>query len=113
MRLRPAGSLCLFVPACPSIYATMDHIFGHHRRYTSGGLSRLLTNAGFKIERIHYYNSVGYLAWWLNFCLLKKTTFEVEKVRFYDRIIFPLVHSWERRVLRPPIGQSLLVVARA
>src|SRR5579871_5858013 len=67
-RLRPGGRLCLFVPACPSIYAPMDTLFGHHRRYTRTGLGAQLKTAGFAIRRLDFYNSVGYLAWWLNFC---------------------------------------------
>lgn len=112
-RLNPGGRLCLFVPACPSIYAPIDRSFGHYRRYTPKSLRRLLTGAGFKIQGLHYYNSVGYFAWWLNFCVLKKTTFEIGKVRLFDRAIFPLVHGWEYRVMRPPFGQSLLAVAEA
>jgi len=69
--------------------------------------------AGFKIERLHYFNSLGYFAWWLNFCLLKKRGFEPAKVRLYDRFIFPVVHALERKALRPPFGQSLLAVGRA
>jgi len=111
-RLRPSGYLCLFVPACPSIYADMDRTFGHYRRYRKEDLGRLLVAAGFQVERLHFYNSVGYFAWWLNFCVLKKTDFEIAKVRFFDRVIFPLAHRWERRVMRPPFGQSLMAVAR-
>jgi len=111
-RLNPGGHLCLFVPACPSIYAPIDRTFGHYRRYTHQVLCDRLSAAGFKIEALHYYNSVGYFAWWLNFCVLKKTTFEIGKVRFFDRAIFPVVHGWEYHVMRPPFGQSLLAVAQ-
>jgi SAM-dependent methyltransferase len=107
------GALCLFVPARPEIYAPIDKDFGHFRRYTRPALRRRLEQAGFEILRLHYFNSVGYFAWWLNFCLLKKRVFEPAKVRLYDRIIFPLVHSLEVRVMRPPFGQSLMAVARS
>src|SRR5262249_50784031 len=39
--MRPGGHLCLFVPALPFIYGTLDQEFGHHRRYTKGGLRAL------------------------------------------------------------------------
>ena len=106
-----SGVLCLFVPARPEIYALIDQDFGHFRRYTKRTLIERLTAAGFSIRRIDYFNFTGYFAWWLNFCVLKKRTFEVEKVRFYDRIVFPIVHFLELRILRPPIGQSFVVVA--
>jgi len=107
------GALCLFVPARPEIYALIDKDFGHHRRYTRRELRRKLTAAGFEVLRLHYFNSVGYFAWWLNFCLLKKRSFEPKKVRLFDRSIFPMVHFLEAKALRPPFGQSLLAVGRS
>jgi SAM-dependent methyltransferase len=107
------GALCLFVPARPEIYAPIDKDFGHFRRYTYRELRSKLVEAGFAIERLHYFNFIGYFAWWANFCVLKKRQFEVEKVRAFDRVIFPVVHSLESKILRPPFGQSLLAIARA
>ena len=48
-----------------------------------------------------------------SFVLLKQREFKVGSVRLFDRAIFPVVHAWERNVLRPPFGQSLMAVARA
>ena len=107
------GHLCLFVPARPEIYAPIDKDFGHYRRYTRPELKRKLLDAGFTIARLNYFNLVGYFAWWANFCVLKKRVFDVGSVRFFDRVIFPLVFGWESNFLRPPIGQSLIAIARA
>ncbi len=107
------GTLCLFVPARPEIYAPIDKDFGHFRRYTKPELRQKLERVGFEIVRLRYYNFVGYFVWWLNFCVLKKRGFDVASVRFFDRIIFPPVHSLESTVCAPPFGQSLLAVARA
>lgn len=107
------GLLCLFVPAGPEIYAPIDRDFGHFRRYTRPELKRKLKGAGFTIERLIYFNWVGYFAWWLNFCVLKKRQFEVAKVRAFDRLVFPIVHAIEFSLIRPPFGQSLLAIARA
>jgi len=106
------GHLCLFVPARPELYAPIDKDFGHFRRYTKPGLRRALEDAGFEIVRLDYFNAVGYFAWWASFVLLRQRGFKVASVRLFDRAIFPWVHAWERRVLRPPFGQSLLAVAR-
>lgn len=112
--LAPArGHLCLFVPARPELYAPIDKDFGHFRRYTKPGLRQALTEAGFEIVRCDYFNAVGYFAWWASFVLLKQREFKVGSVRLFDRVIFPVVHAWERNVLRPPFGQSLMAVARA
>lgn len=107
------GALCLFVPARPEIYAPIDKDFGHFRRYTKPELATKLEAAGYKIERLDYYNLPGYFAWWFNFQLLKRRDFQRGKVRFYDRVVLPFVHFAESRIARPPFGQSLLAVARA
>ena len=107
------GTLCLFVPARPEIYAPIDKDFGHFRRYTRTELRQKLESAGFQLQRLQYYNLAGYFAWWLNFCLLKRRHFNPGSVRFFDRFIFPVAHGFESRVCAPFIGQSLLAVAWA
>ena len=107
------GCLCLFVPARPEIYAPIDGDFGHFRRYTKPELRKKLLDAGFDLLRVDYFNWVGYFAWWLNFCVLRKRHFGVGGVRMFDRVIFPVVHGMEFNFIRPPFGQSLIAVAQA
>ncbi|KAB2675125.1 MAG: class I SAM-dependent methyltransferase [Verrucomicrobia bacterium] len=107
------GRACIFVPARPEIYAPIDADFGHFRRYTKPGLNRILVEAGFTVERLCYFNWVGYFAWWLNFRVRQQRGFDIGAVRFFDRVVFPPVHWSERTLFRPPFGQSLLAVARA
>ncbi|HZQ55547.1 MAG TPA: class I SAM-dependent methyltransferase [Bryobacteraceae bacterium] len=112
--LRPAqGALCLFVPARPELYAPIDKDFGHFRRYKRLELRRKLEAAGFEILKLRYYNSVGYFAWWLGFCVLRNRGFSPVSVRLFDRAIFPLVHGFESRISPPPFGQSLLAISIA
>ena len=110
---KAGGCLCLFVPARPELYAPIDKDFGHFRRYVKPELERMLHQAGFEIVTLSYFNCIGYLLWGLNFRVLKKRTFDLASVRLFDRVIFPVVHGLESRVCRPPIGQSLIAVARA
>jgi SAM-dependent methyltransferase len=106
------GHLCLFVPARPEIYAPIDQDFGHCRRYVKEDLAQKLEAARFEIVHLRYYNSVGYFAWWLNFCVLRRRHFDPASVSFFDRVIFPKVHWFESNIARPSIGQSLLAVAK-
>jgi SAM-dependent methyltransferase len=108
-----AGHLCLFVPARPEIFAPLDRDMGHHRRYTRLQLRHKLERAGFTVARLHYFNWVGYFTWYFLFCVLRKRRFDPGLVVLFDRFIFPFVHALERRVLRPPLGQSLLATAGA
>jgi SAM-dependent methyltransferase len=107
------GALCLFVPAREELYSPLDADFGHVRRYGRAGLRRRLEDAGFEIERLHYFNWIGYFAWWWNFRLWKRRRFDPGAVAWFDRYVFPVVNACERRVARPPFGQSLVAVARA
>jgi SAM-dependent methyltransferase len=108
---REKGTLCLFVPARPEIYAPLDKDFGHFRRYTRPELRRKLEQAGFQILHLRYYNFIGYFTWWINFRVMQKRRFGVKAVRCFDRMVFPLMHEFESRICLPPIGQSLLVMA--
>jgi hypothetical protein len=107
------GRLCLIVPACPEIYAPIDHRFGHFRRYTKQELENKLTAAGFGIEKLVYFNFLGYFAWWVSFCLLRRDRFNPTQVRIFDAAVFPIVNWFETKLFRPPFGQSLVVVAVA
>jgi len=112
--LRPAqGRLCLFVPARPEIFAPIDSDFGHQRRYTRDDLRRKLDTAGFKILDLHYFNFIGYFAWWFNFKLMRRRKFSPAAVRFFDRAIFPIGFALESHLVWPPIGQSLIAIAEA
>jgi hypothetical protein len=107
------GHLCLFIPARPEIYAPLDRDFGHHRRYTRRGLSAKLESAGFEILHLNYFNLVGYFAWGMTFCVLKRRKFNPGGVRLFDQLLFPPTNWIEHNILRPPFGQSLLAVARS
>ena len=105
------GSLCLLVPARPEIYSPIDSDFGHFRRYRKKELANKIRNAGFVLQKIYYFNSLGYLAWLAKFRILKSRSFDSRQVEFYDSRIFPMVHWMETHVFRPPIGQSLIAIA--
>jgi SAM-dependent methyltransferase len=107
------GRLCLFVPARMEIFAPIDSDFGHYRRYSRADLRHKLENAGFKILELHYFNFIGYFAWWFNFKLMGQRKFNPAMVRLFDRAIFPIGFGLESHLAHPPIGQSLIAIAEA
>jgi SAM-dependent methyltransferase len=107
------GCVCVLVPARPEIYSNLDGHFGHFRRYTKPELRKKLQDAGFDLCRLIYFNLVGYFVWAFRFRWMGSMTFDIDQVRFFDRRIFPWAHRFESRICRPPIGQSLMAVARA
>ena len=57
--LKDGASLCLTVPAYPSLWGEEDEAHGHRRRYTASGLRRKLNNAGFEVTRVSYLVASG------------------------------------------------------
>ena len=57
--LKDGATLCLTVPAYPSLWGEQDEARGHRRRYTSSELRRKLNNAGFEVTRVSYVVAVG------------------------------------------------------
>lgn len=105
------GALLLLVPAVPAIYGTLDRAFDHYRRYSKTELRRLLLDTGFRIERLHYINSMGVFAWFFSGTILRRKTISRRQARLYDRLVIPWLRRLES-VIHPPIGQSLLAIAR-
>jgi SAM-dependent methyltransferase len=109
--LAPGGHALLFVPAVPAIFGTLDEAFEHFRRYTRPELDSRLRAAGFTPLRVAYTNLPGVAAWWLSGRVLRRRTVTVRDARLYDRWFVPWVSALER-VWTPPLGQSLIAVAR-
>lgn len=91
LKLKPGGTLFIFVPAFQLLYTDFDKRVGHHRRYALAGLRKIAVDAGYGIEQIRYFDSVGFAAA-LIFKLLGGNPNAVTptKIRFFDRIAFPL-----------------------
>ncbi|MGH7719417.1 MAG: class I SAM-dependent methyltransferase [Gemmatimonadaceae bacterium] len=105
------GALLIFVPALQSIYGTLDRAFDHYRRYNRPQLQARLRDAGFASVQTRYVNMPGIVAWYLAGRVMRRTTIGRGSVRFYDRFVIPAVWAIEE-LAAPPIGQSLLAVAR-
>jgi SAM-dependent methyltransferase len=108
--LKTGGHLCLYVPARPELFGTLDERFEHRRRYQRKELVSKIESVGLRVVSAHYRNLVGAVAWWLSGRVLKRTTLDERQVHFYDSYIFPITSAVESR-WAPPYGQNLLVVA--
>jgi SAM-dependent methyltransferase len=109
--LPSGGRFVCFVPAMPILFGAMDEALGHFRRYTRRELTRKAGEAGFRVVSIHYLNAVGCFLWFINGRILRSTGEgrDLALVTF-DRFVVPLIRTLEARV-KPPFGQSLLLVA--
>jgi SAM-dependent methyltransferase len=109
--LLPGGALLLFVPALPTLFGTLDAAFGHFRRYSKTTLAERVSNAGFQDPSLRYVNGPGTLLWLVAGRVFRRQTLDERGVRFYDRWILPVITRVERR-WEPPLGQSILLIAR-
>lgn len=107
--LTPGGHLILLVPAFKAIYGTMDKADDHFRRYDKSMARTRLEEIGFKIKRMHYMNMPGFFGWFFNGRILKREVLPANQLATFDKIV-PLVAGLEK-LIRPPFGQSLLVIA--
>jgi SAM-dependent methyltransferase len=108
--LQPGGHLLMVVPACRWLYGTLDAAENHYRRYRREELRGKVQRAGFRILRLRYMNFPGVFGWFVNGRLLRRRTLPPRQVAIYDRLV-----SWIaalERVVPPPVGQSLVLVAR-
>ncbi len=110
--VRRGGHIVLVCPAFPFAMSPVDIATGHVRRYTKRSMRAALTAAGLEIVEVRYANSVGLLCYYAFTSLLKRTPAEGGTMKFYDRLVVPVVRIIERIIVRPPFGQSVLAVAR-
>jgi len=109
--LVPGGVLALLVPAHQWLYGPYDAIDGHFRRYDRTSLRRLLCRAGLTPLRLHHFNVVGAVGWWVQYKLLKREIHGEGQFGMMNRVL-PFVREFERRI-EPPFGLSLVAVGRS
>ncbi|MEJ7790170.1 MAG: methyltransferase domain-containing protein [Thermoleophilaceae bacterium] len=107
--LRPGGTMTVLVPAEPRLYGSLDHAYGHHRRYTRDHLRGLLTRAGLEVQDIYSFNLLGVPGWWLS-SLRGARAIGAGSLAAYDQALV----AWRplERALRPRVGLSLVAHAR-
>ncbi len=110
--LRPGGTLHLFVPAIPALFGPLDAKSGHYRRYTKKQLAAIIEAAGFRINKISYFDLLGTPVYFILSKILKKSTISAGDVAKFDRIWVAISKQVDRLFGdRAPVGKNLLVVA--
>ncbi|MBM4344902.1 MAG: class I SAM-dependent methyltransferase [Deltaproteobacteria bacterium] len=107
--LRPGGAVCVFVPALPALFGSLDEVFDHVRRYRKLELADRMRAAGFEVERAGYMDSAGAIPWFVAGRLLRQRRLDGRATVVYDRAVVPVVRALEA-VVAPPVGKSLWAV---
>jgi SAM-dependent methyltransferase len=110
-RLLPVdGRLILLVPALKGLYNAFDKELGHFRRYNRQELVEKLTQSGFKVSSLRYFNLFGIVGWYVNGTLLRRRILPARQVGIFNRMV-PLF-IWAEKVLPAFLGQSLIAVGK-
>jgi len=108
--LKVGGHLILLVPSHPFLYNLIDKSIGHYRRYEKNDLKKMITEVGFEIVSLKILNFLGSIGWFIAGRLLRNNKVSEVKIRLFN-LISPLFFMLEN-LFEPPVGTSILVIAR-
>lgn len=110
-KLKQGGRLVIYVPAMPILFSSMDLTVGHRRRYTRRKMRSLLEDAGYKIEELHYVDSLGIVPSFIyRFLPGASGQPSLRSVQLYDKLLFPVSKLFDR-IFSPWFGKNLFVIA--
>ena len=109
--LKKGGYLLINVPAFQFLYSDFDKDIGHFRRYSKKDITNLCSNCNLEINKLKYYDSIGFFL-----SLLSKMTrsnykknFE-KKIKIWDSLI-PFSRILDK-IFISYFGKSLLIVIK-
>lgn len=116
--LAPGGALVVTVPAYAWLWSGHDVAVGHRRRYTPRRLRQAAVDAGFRVARVTYFNTLLFLPLALVRTakrLRGDSTHDLRSPRHALSAVLERCFALERHLVprvRLPYGASLLLVAR-
>ena len=108
--LKPNGVIVVDTPAFNFLYSRNDKKIGHYRRYTKKSLKEILEKAGFKVEKIRYWNLIGFFGWLIYFKLLKNYYSVLNKKTWMGNILGKFLKIESKVTF--PLGLTVLAKAR-
>jgi len=110
-RLKPGGSIVVYVPALNGLYGPWDRKVGHFRRYSKWRMRAIAREAGAELTELRYVNALAIPAW-IAFSRTDVVKAQARSLSLWDRTGVPISRAIETR-FRPPIGLNILAVIRA
>jgi SAM-dependent methyltransferase/putative flippase GtrA len=110
--LKPNRKLFVFVPAHEILWTSLDNEVQHVRRFDRRSLRLVLERAGFRIENMKYFDSLGFPAA-LGVRVLEQVNlfkYGSRSVALYDSYLFPVSRQLDR-LFKGGIGKNLIAIA--
>ena len=109
--LKKDGIVIILVPAYQSLYNRFDINLGHFRRYSKKSLQALITQNGFEIIHLQYFNLAGILGWFLSGKILKNQTIPNWQMGLYNSMV-PVFKIIDKMIFNGA-GLSVIAVGKA
>ena len=109
--LKKGGYLLINVPAFQFLYSDFDKDVGHFRRYSKKDITNLCSNYNLDINKLKYYDSIGFFLSFLSKMTRSnyKKNFE-KKIKIWDSLI-PFSRILDK-IFISYFGKSLLIVIK-
>jgi 2-polyprenyl-3-methyl-5-hydroxy-6-metoxy-1,4-benzoquinol methylase len=85
--LKENGILVILVPCHKFLYNIIDKSVGHFRRYSKKDLEAKVRKTGFTINKLHYFNLLGMIGWFINGNLLKNSKISDTGLKIFDKLV--------------------------
>ena len=108
--LKEGGLLILLVPAHSFLYTRIDEFIGHFRRYERENLLKKLSKEALKIIFTRRINFVGAIGWFIAGKIFGMEYVGESNIKLFN-FFSPVILSFEN-ILEPPIGTSLIIIAK-
>lgn len=109
--LGPGGHALIIVPAHQWLYAKVDRLTGHHRRYSRRSLHHTITTAGLQTRSIRFFDTVGLIPYLVIYKWLRSTATSGTNATLYSRVVLPLSLAFFHVSHGFLIGKNLVGIA--
>lgn len=111
-KLKPGGTILIYVPAMQLLFSSMDRKVQHYRRYSKSSLRDIADSSGLDVDYIHYADCAGFFAT-LAYKLFgsDRGDINLRSLIIYDRLVFPLSRLFDG-VARYLFGKNVYMLAR-
>ncbi|OLA93806.1 MAG: hypothetical protein BHW64_06025 [Candidatus Melainabacteria bacterium LEY3_CP_29_8] len=106
------GRLLLYVPAFNILYSKFDKKLEHKRRYSKKDLCKKIENAGYKINKVKYADSIGFLCAIIYKIFINSDKLNKKTIEIYDRYLFPVSRFLDKIGLEYLFGKNIILIAQ-